>query len=313
MDWENSLVDMDNPQYWHDTVHSYSIARPPSMSYLDHILSLNQRGDNRYLPLVIADQIVGQVTPGFAAQLARWPEVFEVGDDAVHLSDALQGFDQRSAAVAQVTDQLHADGIIARRHGEPYRVGSDFSSPALMFIDRASVAYFGVRAYGQHLNGFVRDGGDIRMWLGRRSRSKPSFPGMLDQLVAGGLPYGIPLQQNLAKECWEEAAIPEALAAQALPVGVVSYCRETDAGLKADVLFNYDLELPIDFVPRANDGEMEAFLLLPLQEVAALVEHGNEFKDNCNLVVIDFLIRHGYLPPQHPDYLALCDGLHPAL
>ena len=280
------------------------------MSYLDHITALNHRGSKTFPPLMVSSVTVGRVEPGFARQLARWPKVFEVSGDGVLLANGLDSFDRRSAAVAEITDQLHAEGIIARHHGEPYRVGAGFSTPALLTIDRASVAYFGVRAYGQHLNGFVRDNGRIHMWLGRRSRSKQSFPGMLDQLVAGGLPYGMPLARNLAKECWEEASIPESLATQAVPVGAVSYCRETKAGLKADLLFNYDLELPTDFVPRANDGEMEEFLLLPLEEVAALVDNGDEFKDNCNLVVIDFLIRHGFLTPHHPDYAALCEGLH---
>ena len=242
--------------------------------------------------------------------MARWPDTFVVDNSQVLLAERLDDFGQRSEAVAAIIAELRAEGIVARHHGEPYRVATDFASPPLMTIDRASVAYFGVRAYGQHLNGYVRDGDELLMWLGRRSRSKPSFPGMLDQLVAGGLPYGITLADNLAKECWEEAAIPADLAAQAVPVGTVSYCRDTDSGLKADLLFNYDLELPAGFVPRANDGEMEEFLLLPLAEVAGLVEHGAEFKDNCNLVVIDFLIRHGYLGPEHAQYTALCQGMH---
>lgn len=280
------------------------------MSYLDRITALNQCGSKHYLPLLVADSTVGRVDAAFARQLARWPEVFVVAEDEVRLADEIEGFDARSRAVAGVVDALRAEGVIARHHGEPYRVAADFAAPALLTIDRASVAYFGVRAYGQHLNGYVRDGDALLMWLGRRSRSKPSYPGMLDQLVAGGLPHGIPLQDNLAKECWEEAAIPAELARQAIPVGTVSYCRETDTGIKADLLFNYDLELPAGFVPRANDGEMEEFLLLPLAEVARLVEHSEEFKDNCNLVVIDFLIRHGFLRPEHPEYTALCQGLH---
>ena len=48
---------------------------------------------------------------------------------------------------------------------------------------------------------------------------------------------------------------------------------------------------------------------LPLAEVAALVHDTDEFKLNCNLVVIDFLIRHGWLDPQAPEYLNLVMGL----
>ena len=280
------------------------------MSYLDHIEGLNRYRPAEFVPFHIDGALVGQVRPAFARELARWHAVFQFDEQGLSLVAPLRGFEARSRAVAGVIDRLRADGVINRHHGEPYRVAADFASPPLLMIDRASVAWFGIRAYGQHLNAYVLDGGGMKMWLGRRSRSKPSFPGMLDQLVAGGLPYGIPLAVNLAKECWEEAAIPAELAARARPVGTVSYCCETGNGLKPDVLFNYDLELPAGFVPHANDGEMEEFLLLPLAEVAEIVDTGEAFKPNCNLVVIDFLIRHGVLPPDHPDYVALTEGLH---
>ena len=43
------------------------------------------------------------------------------------------------------------------------------------------------------------------------------------------------------------------------------------------------------------------------------LEAGASFKLNCNLVIIDFLIRHGYISPEHEDYLFLVNGLHPSL
>ena len=47
--------------------------------------------------------------------------------------------------------------------------------------------HFGARAYGVHVNGYVRtpDGG-IELWVARRSKTKPTWPGMLDHIVAGG-------------------------------------------------------------------------------------------------------------------------------
>ena len=34
-----------------------------------------------------------------------------------------------------------------------------------------------------------------------------------------------------------------------------------------------------------------------------------DFKFNVSLVIIDFLIRHGLIDPEHPDYLELIAGL----
>ena len=135
-------------------------------------------------------------------------------------------------------------------------------------------------------------------------------PDKLDNLVAGGLPYGVPLSENLQKEAWEEASIPAALAERAIPVGAVSYRTESKYGLRTDVLYCYDLELPGDFLPRCTDGETESFQLWPLEQVAQVVRETEDFKHNCNLVVIDFLIRHGFIPPDAPDYLELVAGLH---
>ena len=89
-----------------------------------------------------------------------------------------------------------------------------------------------------HVNGFVRlPGGGIELWVARRSASKPTWPGRLDHIVAGGQPAGMTLADNVVKECGEEAGVPPALAAAATPVGAVSYTSMQDVGLKRDVLF----------------------------------------------------------------------------
>lgn len=69
-------------------------------------------------------------------------------------------------------------------------------------------------------------------------------------------PFGISCIDNVVKECGEEASIPEELARQARPVGLVSYMYMMEQGLKPDVLFCYDLKLPADFVPKPLDGEV---------------------------------------------------------
>ena len=62
----------------------------------------------------------------------------------------------------------------------------------------------------------------------------------------------------MIKECWEEAGVPQDLARKAQPVGFVSYVSMSDQGLKPDVLFCYDLELPEDFLPKPQDGEVRS-------------------------------------------------------
>jgi hypothetical protein len=58
---------------------------------------------------------------------------------------------------------------------------------------------------------------------------------------------------------------------------------------------------------------VESFHRLPAAEVARLVRDTDAFKLNCNLVIIDFLIRNGLVPQEDPDYLAILQGLRSPL
>lgn len=283
------------------------------MSYLAKIHACNAWHPDRFLPFLALGQRIGSLRPGFAAELRRWPHDFRVTGERVLWVDPPPSFQARSALMVEVLDTLRGSGVIDDLHGESYPLTAGLRTQALCLIDRAAAPYLGARAFGQHLNGFVSGPGGLELWIGRRSADRRIDPLRLDNLVAGGLPYGIPLWENLLKECREEADIPERLLDRVIPAGAVSYCRETEAGLKPDVLYCYDLELPPDFVPRCTDGEMDSFLRLPVAEVARLVRETEEFKLNCNLVIIDFLIRHGLLHQEDPDYLAILQGLRAPL
>lgn len=281
------------------------------MGFLQRIQAANRFDPRGFRPLRVAGQRVGFVQHAFAQELQRWPGVFWVHHDSVSLSTALEAATpvSRSEAVHEVLLTLREEGWISGWRDEAYRVNQHFHEPPLLTLERAAVPRFGVCGYGVHLNGYVRDGQQLYMWVARRSRCKPTAPGKLDQLVGGGQPAGLSLIENLHKECAEEAAIPVDLACQARPVGVVSYCLETPQGLRPDVLFNYDLELPREFVPRNTDGEVESFELIDMPQLIALVRDSEAFKFNCALVVLDFLIRHGVLDSSEADYVALREGL----
>ncbi|MCB1788701.1 MAG: DUF4743 domain-containing protein [Gammaproteobacteria bacterium] len=278
-------------------------------TFYRHIAACNPPLQEVFLPWRVDGQVVGWLRPAFARELTRFPAVFNVSEDRVDLVDGLNGFTPRSEALDAVARALAGSGVTSPYMGEPYAVTAAGRDAALCVIDRAAAAYFGVRSYGQHLNGFVRRDDGVHMWLGRRARDRLLFPGALDNMVAGGLPYGMALEDNLAKECAEEAAVPAPLVQRAIAVGAVSYNRVAQRGLRRDVLYCYDLELPADFVPRNTDGEVEEFMLLHIDEVARIVRDTDDFKLNCNLVVIDFLIRHGLLGPGSPEYLDLVIGL----
>jgi isopentenyldiphosphate isomerase len=280
------------------------------MSYLDHIRACNNFDARGFRPLMVGAARIGYVPHALAEELRRWPDVFRVAESAVTLDAGLANFEARSRAVDAPLRRLAEEGLIESWREEPYPVTPDWHVPPLMQVERAACPHLGIRAFGVHLNGFVRKADGIHMWIARRAYDKPTFPGMLDNMVAGGQPIGIGLKDNMIKECGEEAGIPKAIARTAVPVGMISYTHQPPEGCKPDQMFCFDLELPEGFTPRVTDGEVDDFYLWPVEKVAATVRDSFEFKFNCNLVVIDFLMRHGVIDPDsEPDYAALVHGL----
>ncbi len=254
---------------------------------------------------------VGRIREDFVPRLGEFRDAFALEGGAVHLAVRERTPAARTAAMRGVVARLVAGGVLAKHRREDYPVLTEWGTQPLFVLDRSAVPLFGLRAFGVHVNGFVREGAGLRMWIGRRALDKAVEPGKLDNMVAGGQPAGLGLLDNLVKEAGEEAGVPPELARRARPVGALSYCMADERGLKPDTMFLYDLEVPADFVPRNTDGEISEFALMEVDEIAERVRGSYDFKFNVALVLIDFLIRHGYLTPENePDYPTLAAGLH---
>ena len=276
---------------------------------------------------IVGDEVLGRVLPQAAEVLARFPQRFAVDDAAVTLRDDpawLAGDEAalvaaRSAAVAAVLDELRADGSVPMLAGwrdEAFAIRPSFYAPARVIVERAAGPLFGVPAYGCFANGYVADGSDgarpTHLWLGRRADDKPTWPGLLDCPAAGGLAAGESPTKGMAKECAEEAGVPAALAARLTSVGGVSYTgfNPDGWGIKSDVLFNFDLRLDASFRPVCTDGEVAEFKLLPVADVAELLASPEPlFKPNVGVVLIDFMVRHGFVNPDEEGYIELMGAL----
>ena len=281
------------------------------MSFADRLRECSRFEAADYLPFLVDGVEVGLILPGFAARLARFPDVFETSADYVRLAAGLTGFEQRSRAVEAVLRRLVDEGAIRSWRNEPYTVAARLEGTPLFLMERAAIPHFGIWASGVHVNGYVRTDDGLAMWVGRRSPDKHVAPNKLDQLVAGGRSAPYTVLETVVKEAEEEAGIDAALASRAVPVGAMSYRTVQREGLRRDVLYVYDLELPDGFTPVNRDGEIAHFELWPIGRVMACVRDTDDFKFNCGPVVIDFLIRHGVITPDNePDYLTLARGLH---
>ncbi len=231
------------------------------------------------LPLRLGTAQVGWVMPEIAAALAGLGAAVRPGGVTLAATE-LYGMAERLAEQGRF-----------RWRGEAFDVRATPDGPTLAQLDRGALPALGVRAEGVHLNGLVQREDGPSLWVARRAADKLLDPGKLDHLVGGGVPAGLSPWQTLAKEADEEAAIPAALIAEAVPVALLGYAMDRPEGLRRDRLHCYDLALPESFVPHPRDGEVEAFELWPLRAVLDEVRHTDRFKFNVNLVLIDLFLR----------------------
>lgn len=280
------------------------------MSYLERIQVCNNFEPDDYWAWKIDNTVYGWIHSNFLEYLAQWPEVWRITNQDVHLNPKLADYAVRSETVNEILRKLYDQGVIDTWVNEAYPVTLGFDDPNIMEIERAGASFLGIKTFGIHVNGLVRKADGIYVWVGTRTWEKPFWPGKLDQMVAGGQPANLGLMDNLLKEAQEEANIPGVLAQQAIAVGSLDYQQVTSRGLDNSTIYLYDLWLPEDFVPENTDGEVIQFELLPLQEVARLTETTQEFKDNCNLVNINLLLRMKMLTPQHPEYTAILTSMN---
>lgn len=279
------------------------------MALYDHIATCNAHSLDGKLPFSVGGVPVGWVRRDLAKLMGRWGDYFKVTDSEVAILESLKDVEERSRALAEAGAALVVKQALPRNRKELCPVMARFGGEVLMRIDRAWLESFGVVSYGVHVNGYVETPNGPELWIGVRSRNREVAPGKLDNMVAGGLPVGLGLAENVVKEAAEEASVPEELAQTARPAGVVSYMLDTKNGMRRDMLFVYDLKLPADFEPVNTDGEVSGFVRWPAQQALRVIDETDEFKFNVNLVIIDFAIRHGLIAPEHPDYARLVRGL----
>jgi isopentenyldiphosphate isomerase len=250
-------------------------------------------------PFWIGVEQVGWIRASDVPLLERWPDVFDIdaGNDSarVTLSAAFNTVDLRSAALGSVIGSLAAEGRIPGWRNETYAIRNAFDAPPLAYIERAASRFFGTMTYAVHLNGVVEyvDGAP-QLWIARRSDTKATDPGMLDNVVAGGIGWGFGIEATIIKECWEEAGIPEEIAARAVAGRTAHVLQSLPEGTQAEQIFIYDLALPADFAPRNQDGEVGEHRLARIDEVARWIEEGALTVD-ASLATLDCLLRRRWI------------------
>ena len=264
------------------------------------------------LPFTVEGILAGWMKRSFAERLEEWPEYFTVRPRGVGMMGHFETPELRSVAIAEVVESLAAQTVISGWRGELVTACESFYSPPLFHIERAATRHFGLTVYASHLNGLTVRHGEPYMWIGRRAENKSIDPGKLDNLAAGRIARGMTPIETLVKESFEEAGIAGDLMHAAKGAGAVRCKREVEEGLHNEIIFVHDIILPESFVPANQDGEVAEFTCMPITGLVRELERKPEnFTVDAALVVLDCLIRRGYLGSDRADYLDLIHALRP--
>lgn len=183
-------------------------------------------------------------------------------------------------------------------------------------IDRSASHLFGIVITGVHLNIYVETDDGIKVWLARRSFTKDSFPGKLDNAVAGGVALGEAPLDAIARETEEETGLMKDYARKHVEAaGTISWIHiDQTPGepgfIVPGVSHVYDLKLESDVDMKPVDDDIEEFILVGVNELKALMLRG-DFKPMCANVMVDFLIRHGFITKENEeDFEAILDRFY---
>ena len=248
-----------------------------------------------FLPIYLSrgatgEQLIGHLNPEFIPYLQESLQkesipLIAIGHDK--LSIQLSKPRDLSNSLYQLANRMRLGGFIPGWRNEDF-AWLDQNGHKYFRMERAAFRTFGFRSMATHINGYTQGN---TIWLGRRSETKPTDPGKLDNLAAGGITADETPWVSARRELWEEAGVPEQIADQIEPVGRIHMRRPIlGRGFHDEQLYIYDLELADNFVPTNHDGEVSGFIEISLPEAAARIL-ADEFTSDAAFVTADFILR----------------------
>ncbi|KAK6717293.1 hypothetical protein SNK05_000491 [Fusarium graminearum] len=204
--------------------------------------------------------------------------------------------------------------------------------------------FLGILTVGVHLNVYSKDTGEYRIWVARRaSGPEYSYPGMLDQIVAGGMDPEdrdhellVPLR-TLIREAREEVGLeidertrtvfvpgtetrPRREIGKAVRISHITFFDKKDPRtgelnehqLEPGVRIIYDLELTSEYYPQPNEPSIDSIMAMDVSQVKESLSQEGEWKPNCGLVMLEFLVRHQLVNMNNDrHYDRIMEGLRP--
>jgi 8-oxo-dGTP pyrophosphatase MutT (NUDIX family) len=245
----------------------------------------------QFLGGIQAGQVIGHLNPDFVPYLQESllknpiPHV-EMDRDRLTIYSAKPLI--LSGSLAKMADRMHQGGFIPGWRNEDF-AWIDQNGHEYFRLERSAFRTFGFRSMATHINGYTKAG---NLWLGRRSETKATDPGKLDNIAAGGIGADETPWVNARRELWEEAGVPPQISDQIEPAGRIHMRRPVPGrGFHDEQLYVYDLELAENFFPTNHDGEVSGFIEISHSEAAARIL-ADEFTSDAAFVTADFILRN---------------------
>ncbi|KAI8638664.1 hypothetical protein BD408DRAFT_422620 [Parasitella parasitica] len=181
---------------------------------------------HRPIPFILGPYKIGNVLPSVLPDLIAYnnnvdKKPFEITTDAIKFEDWVNTFEVRTQVMKKLMDTWREEKtfkILAGWRNELYPVyGYPERSDNIAFVmERAGTPLLGISTFGVHLNAYTKNkSGQMFMWVAKRAQNKQTWPGFLDNCVAGGISYSYSVKDTVIKECEEEASIPVEIACKA--------------------------------------------------------------------------------------------------
>lgn len=276
------------------------------MSFLDKIRPYKSIDLTRFVRVLIDGQGIGWTKPDFANVLSDFNDTWVLNEDGLHLNAALTTYQERTNAIDETFTAMGEQGLMPNLPDYTKLGGIDWfpiygpDRSHLAIIKRFFAPFLGVYWESVIVNGYH----GAMYWSPRRGPLVEASPGKMDALVAGSILHDQTKEEALYDEGHCEAGITEEWSDSLELVRDFQLYYPNKGGFLAHERFYiYDFDTKGVFQPKTNlPGEVEGIFEYEMSHVMAMVQDGDVFKPQINIVVTDFLIRHGYITPDHPEY-----------
>jgi 8-oxo-dGTP pyrophosphatase MutT (NUDIX family) len=214
---------------------------------------------------------LGWISPERAMWLGRTLERMRF-EEANLIWDAYNcSAEDRSAQLQAALEAARSSGLLNGWRNERFSFWAQADAPYFLSVERSGFRFLGMMSHAVHINGLTPQG---HLWCGRRALSKPTDPGMLDNVTAGGLPTGESALDCALRELEEEAGITGLAPQAVVHAGAIRTARTEPQGYHDELLHVFNLVLPAECVPANRDGEVSEFICFPPGEVLKRIERG---------------------------------------